>query len=444
MKTLVPLYSEYPQHIQALIRSALSAVEPEKAIQRKLSRNGTRLAIGSTEFDLGSGRVFLVGAGKASGRMGMAVWEILGDLIEQGILIAKDLGEGKLPPADRPRLPESIKVFRASHPISDNRGIEATLAIEVMLARTMEKDLVLCLISGGASALLTRPIISLADWQQLVAVLLASGCTINELNSVRRQIDSVKGGGLLQLAAPAACASLILSDVVGNPLEVIGSGPTVAITEDPQAARLILDRYDIADALPEEVVKRLDSALSRAEDTGHVDVPEAFNCIIGDVRRAAIAAAETADQLGFSTQLLTCHLEGEAREVGKVAASLARDASPGTCLVLGGETTVTLRGQGHGGRNQETVLAAAIALDEVENVVIASFATDGEDGPTASAGAFATGSTFSEARIEGLDPHEYLANNDSNAFFAQVGGLLHTGPTGTNVNDLLFILKYGA
>lgn len=441
---MVPIYSEYPQHVQALISSALSAVDPEKAIHRNLSRNGTRLIVGSTDFNLGPGRVFLVGAGKASRRMGMATWEILGDLLEKGILITKDSRDGGSPRTYRPRQPESIKIFRASHPVSDERGIEATLAIETMLELTMEKDLVLCLISGGASSLMTRPIIPLADWQRLVAVLLASGCTINELNSVRRQIDSIKGGGLLQLAAPAACATLILSDVVGNRLEVIGSGPTVAIRENPKAARLVLDRYGVADALPKEVWKRLDDALSRAEDTRHVDVPPAFNCIIGDVRAAARAAAVTADQLGFSTQLLTCHLEGEAREVGKVAASLARDASPGTCLILGGETTVTVRGHGQGGRNQETVLAAAIALHDVENVVIASFATDGEDGPTASAGAFATGTTFSGAQAKNLDPHEYLANNDSNAFFAQVGGLLHTGPTGTNVNDLLFILKYEA
>ncbi len=442
MKTVFPLYSEYPQHIQALISSALGAVQPEEAVQRKLSRNGGRIVVGSTEYDLGPGRVFLVGAGKASGRMGIAAWEILGDLLEEGILITKDSGEGDPLPAYRSRLPESIKVFKASHPVSDDRGIEATVAIETMLARTMENDLVLCLISGGASSLMTRPIIPLADWQRLVTVLLASGCPINELNSVRRQIDSVKGGGLLELAAPAACASLILSDVVGNPLEVIGSGPTIAIKENPQVARLILNRYGVADELPEEVWKRLDSALNRVEDSEPVDTPEAFNCIIGDVKGAAMAAATTASQLGFSTQLLTCHLEGEAREVGKVAASLAKDARPGTCLILGGETTVTLRGHGHGGRNQETVLAAAIALDNVKYVVVASFATDGEDGPTASAGAFATGSTLSDASVEGLDPLEYLENNDSNAFFTRVGGLLHTGPTGTNVNDLLFIFRY--
>lgn len=437
-----PYYSDYPQHIQALISSALSAVIPEKAIQRNLSRSGAQVEVGSTEYDLGPGRVFLVGAGKAGESMGIAAWEILGDLVEEGILIVKDTGAGESRHTNGTKLPGSVKVFEASHPLSDDRGVEATLAIQSMLARTSENDLVLCLISGGASALMTQPIVPLSDWQTLVSILLASGCTINELNSVRRQLDSVKGGGLLEYAAPAPCASLILSDVVGNPLEVIGSGPTVAIQENPQVARLVLNRYGVAEALPAKVWKRLDNALIRVQDKEPVEIPQAFNCIIGDIRQAAMAAAATATQLGFSTHLLTCHLEGEAREVGKVAASLARDARPGTCLILGGETTVTLLGDGHGGRNQELVLAAAIALDAAKKVVIASFATDGEDGPTASAGAFATGSTYSKAGREGLDPHDYLANNNSNAFFARMDGLLHTGPTGTNVNDLLFILSY--
>jgi glycerate 2-kinase len=438
------IFAEYPGHIQALISAALDAVDPQKAVQRNLNLDGTGLTVGNVDFALGQGSIFLVGAGKASRSMGLATMQILGDLVVEGILISKDAGEESSRSAQELNSYDQISVFEASHPVSDIRGVEATDAIISMLSRTTENDLVLCLISGGASALLTRPVIPLEDWQHLVKVLLDSGCSINELNSVRRQLDSVKGGGLLEFAAPASCISLILSDVVGNPLEVIGSGPTVVIDESPQVARRILKRYGVRESVPDEVWIRLDESLNKVEENEVVDRPRPCNHILGDVCQAAAAAQEAASKLGFSTQVLTCHLEGEAREVGKIAASLAKDAPPGTCLILGGETTVTVKGDGLGGRNQEVALSAAISVDSVENVVVASFATDGEDGPTTSAGAIVTGSTLPVARNANLDPLQYLANNDSNTFFEHVGGLINTGSTGTNVNDLIFILRYRA
>jgi hydroxypyruvate reductase len=311
-----------------------------------------------------------------------------------------------------------------------------------MVEQAGKSDLVLCLISGGASALLTQPIVSLSDWQDIVNALLASGCTINELNTVRKQLDTVKGGGLARLIAPAQCVSLILSDVVGNPIDMIGSGPTVPATAPPGAAREVLHRYHLDVSLPSEVrlhvVSRLDTAALEPP-------PRTFpvtNVIIGDVRLAARAAVKAAGELGFSAHLLTANLEGEAREVGRVAAALAKDAPAGTCLVLGGETTVTLRGGGKGGRNQELALAAAIALDGYANTVVASFSTDGDDGPTDAAGAMVTGHTLPLARSQGIDARSYLDNNDSYNFFTQVDGLIQTGQTGTNVNDLLYILKY--
>lgn len=442
MNSTSPIFAEYPRHIQALISAALDAVDPQKAVQRNLRLDSTRLTAGFVDFALRQGKIFLVGAGKASMSMGLAAMQILGNLVGEGILITKDTGDESSRLAQELNSFDQVKVFKASHPVSDIRGVKATEGIVSMLSRTTESDLVLCLISGGASALLTRPIIPLEEWQHLVKVLLASGCTINELNSVRRQLDSVKGGGLLDFAAPAPCISLILSDVVGNPLEVIGSGPTVVIDENPEVARQILKRYGVRESLPEEVWIRLDESLNEVEEKEVVDRPRPYNHILGDVRQAAEAAHEAASKLGFSTQVLTCHLEGEAREVGKVAASLAKDAQPGTCLILGGETTVTVRGNGLGGRNQEVALSAAISVDSVENVVVASFATDGEDGPTTSAGAIATGSTIPDARNASLDPQQYLANNDSNTFFERVGGLINTGSTGTNVNDLLIVLRY--
>ena len=406
-------------------------------MRRYLQFDGSRIQVGGKIFEVGNGSVYLVGVGKASIKMGIEAAEILAGVINKGILISKDVDD-----PFRPTLPDPVELFFASHPVSDARGIEATHAIVEMLEDASDEDYVICLISGGASALLTHPIIPLADWQMLVKTLLESGCSINELNSVRRQIDTVKGGGLLEYAAPAAWVSLILSDVVGNPLEVIGSGPTVRFDDKPDAARQVLKRYSIDEVLPDGVWNRVDEALIAIEGKEPPKVEPALNFIIGDIRRAAVAAESAADEMGFSTQLLTCHLEGEAREVGKFAASMARDLEPGSCLLLGGETTVTVRGDGLGGRNQELALSAAIALDGVENVVVASFATDGEDGPTKAAGAYATGSTCQEARDAGVDPQDFLNNNDSNSFFSQLGGLLSTGATGTNVNDLLFIIKY--
>ena len=318
-----------------------------------------------------------------------------------------------------------------------------------MLAKTAPGDLVLCLISGGASALLTPPILPLEQWQRLVDALLASGCTINELNAVRKRMDRVKGGGLARLAAPAACVSLILSDVVGNPLDVIGSGPTVANPDPPALVGDILERYRVAERLgPDDwaAVSRL-AVVSRPfrglEMATPAELGNIHNIIIGDVRQAALAAADAAAALGFDARLLTAQLEGEAREVARVVAALAKDAPPETCLVLGGETTVTLAGQGLGGRNQELALAAAIAIDGWPGCVVASFATDGDDGPTAAAGGLVSGETMTVARRLGLDAQSYLDNNDSYHFLEATGGLITTGQTGTNVNDRNFVLKYG-
>jgi hydroxypyruvate reductase len=302
----------------------------------------------------------------------------------------------------------------------------------------------------------------------------------------------VKGGGLARIAAPATCLGLILSDVVGNPLEIIGSGPTVAAadsSEQQAQAAKILGRYDIAAQLGRERWQRLAAALRQT--TFDVTPPEhtVQNFVIGDVRQAAVAAQVRAMQLGFVTHLLTTHLQGEAREVGRVAAAIARDSSPGHCLILGGETTVTVHGSGTGGRNQELALAAAIRLDGSRQaircpVVVASFATDGEDGPAPAAGAVAAGAVVHEQSAAlshqlGLDPLSFLDNNDSYHFFQQLDEQINgareqrvvgrsstsqaeerfsspsrrdsqllaphhiiTGPTGTNVNDLLFILSY--
>jgi hydroxypyruvate reductase len=484
-----PRISHYRQHVDSLIAAALAAADPAACVRRALRREGQTLIVaGQERFDLSQGRLFLVSAGKASVAMARAAISVLGEEVTSGIVICKKSERDWRTALNGDRL----AIFAAGHPVSDEAGLEATAAVVRMLERATTKDLVLCLISGGTSALLTQPLVPLADWQALTAALLGSGCTINELNAVRRQLDRVKGGGLARIAAPATCYGLILSDVVGNPLEFIGSGPTVAAadpSEQQTEAAQILGRYDIAAQLGRERWQRLTAALRQIAFDKALPEDSVRNFVIGDVRQAAVAAQVRAMQMGFVTHLLTTHLEGEAREVGRVAAAIARDLAPGHCLILGGETTVTVRGDGMGGRNQELALAAAIGLDGSRQpigypVVVASFATDGEDGPIPIAGTISAGAIVHEksatlGRKFSLEPLSFLDNNDSYHFFQQLDEQIAstreqraierssarqveerllspsgrdsqsraphhiiTGPTGTNVNDLLFILSY--
>jgi hydroxypyruvate reductase len=430
-------FRDYRRHADRLVQAALQAADPASGVRRFLHRGPNWLEVGDRRYPIGPGRVFVLGAGKAAPAMGAAAAEIVADLLAEGVLIAKG-GAGSATPEPQ-GLPARLRLRLAGHPISDERGVRATAEALALVERAGADDLVLCLISGGASALLTQPAIPVVAWQQLVNALLASGCTINELNAVRRALDRVKGGGVARLAAPAPCATLILSDVVGNPLADIGSGPTVPVQPDARTAASILARYGLAERLPETVWSALTAAGSAA-----TAAPDVHHVIVGDVRVAAEAAAAAAAELGFTSQILTTHLQGEAREVGRVAAALALDTPAGACRILGGETTVSLRGDGHGGRNQEAALAAALALDGQTGVALACLATDGEDGPTDAAGAIITGKTAGAARALGLDPRAHLDRNDSYTFFRQAGGLLQTGPTGTNVNDLIFIFRYQA
>ncbi|MBE2220991.1 MAG: DUF4147 domain-containing protein [Anaerolineae bacterium] len=450
-----PQFSNYRHHIDDLVHAALTAADPETAVSRHLIRQKHILTINNQEtFDLSQGRLFLVSVGKAALPMLDAATAIIGESLHAGIAITK-----VIPPTYQPPHP-ALNIHRGSHPVSSQESIEATTAVYHFLQQTQPTDLVLCLISGGASALLTKPLISLSDWQALNQAMLASGCTINQFNTVRRQLDAVKGGGLSQWAAPARSISLILSDVVGNPLEFIGSGPTVPGTDTPDDAMQVLQQYQIEKQVETAVWQAISEQLSvnskQLTDTKPITP---LNFIIGDVRKAAEAALAKAKELGFTTQLLTAHLEGEAREAGLFAAAIAKDTLPAHCLILGGETTVTLRGSGKGGRNLETALSAAIALAGWPHIAIASFATDGEDGPTDAAGAVVTGETTNQE----LNALEYLNNNDSYHYFqavdeiactepdstkprrnaeTAVNTLIKPGSTGTNVNDLIIILTY--
>lgn len=448
-------FTDYPDHVNQIMRAALAAADPAAAVAAHLRFNGRSLAIGResiihTHYPA-DGRIFLVSVGKAAVPMALAAMKSIGDQITAGVIVTKQGERDWRSELDGTLLAEratEFALYEAGHPVSNEVSVQAATAVANLLAETTAHDLVLCLISGGASALLTQPVIELQAWQQLNAALLASGCTIQELNCVRRQLDRVKGGGLAQWAAPATCVGLILSDVVGNPLHVIGSGLTVRSTETLSQAVSVLARYQVGRRLETAVWQQIIQALHQVKNQPAPPEIRTHNLIIGDARQAARAVMVKAVQLGFVPHLLTAQLEGEAREVGRVAAAIARDTLPGHCYVLAGETTVTLRGPGKGGRNQEMALAAALALQGAPRRVVACFATDGEDGPTPAAGAMITGESVANGRSRRLDPLPFLARNDSHTYFQElerVTGtphLLQTGPTGTNVNDLLIILSY--
>jgi hydroxypyruvate reductase len=422
--------------VMALISHMLLAVDPARAVKNHLFRHGRYLTIGSLNYDLEYGRLFLISVGKAAIPMAQAAAEVLGDAVYAGVGISKQ------PMVNGQWSIENWQLFVGEHPVAGEGSVRATTAVTDLLRQTRDGDLVLCLISGGTSALLTQPLMPLADWQSLNRTLLASGCTIHEFNTVRRQLDAVKGGGLARLAAPAQVVSLILSDVVGNDLAAIGSGPTVFTDETLSDALAVLERYQLP-----ITNYQLPTTNHRLPFTDYrLPPPSPTNLIIGDVRLAAQAAQEKARMSGFQATILTGYLEGEAREAGKFAAAIAKELLPGQCAILGGETTVTVRGSGMGGRNLELALSAAIALDGWPNRVIATFATDGEDGPTGAAGAVVTGETAALGRTLHLDARAYLDHNDSYTFFKNVDDVGHgrhlliTGPTGTNVNDLIFII----
>lgn len=434
-----------------LVEAALEAADPERAVERHLELQGAVLRAGDRAYDLTAvERLLVIGAGKASGGMAAAVEHTLGDRIAEGWV---NVQRGYSP--DKPL--EQVSIHPAGHPLPDDAGLEGTSHILDLLETPTERDLVLVLISGGASALLVQPAagITLDDLQQLTDALLRSGASIEEINAVRKHLSQVKGGRLAQriTRSGARAIVLVLSDVVGSPLDAIGSGPCAPDPTTFADAWRVLERYRLLDNAPRSVLQRLE----RGRDGQIEETPKPSNplfervqhVVVGDNRAAAKAAVERAQAQGLNALLLTTYLEGEAREVGRVVAALAKEearyASPlprPACLVLGGETTVTVRGDGEGGRNQELALAAALALDGWGDVLVATLATDGVDGPTPAAGALVTGQTAARARARGLDPADFLARNDSYSLFDALGSLIITGPTGTNVNDLVFILTF--
>ncbi|HEV8533585.1 MAG TPA: glycerate kinase [Methylomirabilota bacterium] len=390
------------------------------------------------------GRVLVVGAGKASGAMAAAVEETWGARIADGVVAVKD---GYLAPTRRIRLAE------AGHPVPDERGEAAAKEIRALAESATGEDLVLVLVSGGGSALTPAPAppMTLADKQAVTRLLLAAGATINQLNAVRKHCSLLKGGQLARAAAPARVEALLLSDVIGDPLDVIASGPTTPDVSTFAEALAILDRFGLREQAPRAIVERLErGARGEFPETPKPGDPifeRVKNTVIGNNALVVEGAAARARALGLNAHVVTRALEGEAREIAGRFVEMAREikegkgpVGPPACLVAGGETTVTVRGKGKGGRCQEFALAAALAMEGIEDVVVLAAGTDGTDGPTDAAGAIADGQSAARARAQGLEPPARLSENDSHPVFSSLGDLVMTGPTNTNLLDLYLVL----
>ncbi|MCO5183394.1 MAG: DUF4147 domain-containing protein [Anaerolineae bacterium] len=426
-----PCFADRERHVQTLVDAAIAAANPQRLVAAQIAPTGDSVRVADQRFS--PERIFIVSVGKAAIAMALAAADQLGDRLTAGIVISK--------PDTSPALPAALQYFQGSHPVPSSLSIDATLAVRHLLTETQADDLVICLISGGASALLTSPVLSLAQWRTLNRALLFSGCTINEVNTLRQQFDSVKGGGMAEWASPAPCVTLILSDVIGNRIEHIGSGPTVPTQRDAQQARAILNQYDMWSRLDQDTIEAVKRNLRDSAEKPPLPI-EPVNVIIGDITVAVAAAAKCAEEMGFESTIVSTTLTGEASEIGRMAASQAQTCAPNRCLIWGGESTVTVSGTGLGGRNQEMALSAALALDRVPNVLVAAFSTDAEDGPTPVAGAWVDGETVQLGAEKGMIAAKYLENNDSYHFFATIGRGHISAERGTNVNDILLILTY--
>jgi glycerate 2-kinase len=424
---------------------ALQAVQPGDAIRRHCKYDGKNLFIGNRIYHLPRFKnLFVVGAGKAAASMGAAIEDIIGENVTEGIVTVK---YGHVTDLNH------IRLIEAGHPIPDENGRYGASAILNLVKKAGADDLVLCLISGGGSALLPLPYdgLTLEDKQNAIKILLSCGASIHEINAIRKHTSKIKGGWLARAASPATLVTLILSDVVGDDLDVIASGPTVPDLSSFDDCLSILKRYNISSTVPRNILNHIELGISGVVPETPKSADPAFNkthnLIIGSNIDALFAAKESAENLGYHVLLLSSMIEGETRYVARVHGAIAREiiktGNPivrPACILSGGETTVSLSGKGLGGRNQEFALSAAIDIAGNKNIVILSAGTDGTDGPTDAAGAFSDTYTLKRAEELQLDPYHFLLNNDSYHFFQKLEDLFVTGPTQTNVMDLRIVL----
>ncbi len=435
-----------------ILQTAVQAVDPDQAINRYLQREGETLICGSQTYALTNyERIRVIGFGKGSAPMAQTVHALLPDKVTDGLVIVK---YGHTLSSDIKIDP--IHLVEAGHPVPDQNGLDHTKMMLELISDGTDRDLVLCLISGGGSALLTQPVIgiTLSHLQTLTKNLLGAGATINQMNTIRKHLSQVKGGWLAQHLYPATILSLILSDVGGDPLDIVASGPTVPDPDTFSDALSILQEYHLEDSTPPSILTYLKQG--QAQNQPETPKPEqpvferVHNQVVANNAMAAEAAVQKALSLGFQPQFVTQFVEGEARAIGQDIAEQAiglTTAGKPIALIFGGESTVTLQGGGLGGRCQEMALSAALHLHEKaknvspsRDILITCFATDGNDGPNDAAGAFADLQTVLRARKKGFEASAYLDNNDSYHFFQAIDDLIMTGPTNTNVNDLVLVL----
>ena len=423
------------QDARALFDAAVAAVDPVALVEEELRQR-------PLEADPG-GRIVTIAVGKAALAMAEGARRILGDRIAHGLAL-RPSGTGVASPA-------WLETYQGGHPLPDQGGVEGARALREAAKQAGPADRLLVLLSGGGSALLTLPAgeVSLEDVRTLTGLLLRAGAPIQELNTVRKHLDALKGGGLARIAAPTPVRALLLSDVVGDPPDVIASGP---LSPDPTTfadAITVLERRDVWNRAPETVRQHLlrgkEGLIPETPKPGDPLLAGVETTVVGNAARAVAGAAARAHELGYRTHIHSVTLTGEARCVGEELARLGREirsdpVAPPTALLAAGETTVHVRGSGLGGRNQEVALGAAVDLDGLEDVLVMGAGTDGVDGPTDAAGAVATGTTLRRARVHGLDACDALDRNDSYRFFEVLGDLVKTGPTGTNVMDLMVVL----
>jgi hydroxypyruvate reductase len=447
--------------LRTIFEAALTRIDPYRMLVDHVRVNRNMLCVSFDgvryETDLSAfKRILVLGCGKASSRMALALEEILGERVSGGLICTK---YGHTEPLKR------IEQMEAAHPVPDEAGVLAAGRIARFAREADAQTLVIALISGGGSALLPAPMtymdggrnvtLTLEHKQAVTRALLACGADIREINCLRKHLSALKGGRFLKLVEPAACLSFILSDVVGDRLDTIASGITAADESTYGQAMAIIEKYGVADKLPPEALRAIElgaaGLLPETPKPGDPALSRATNLLIGTNHAALMASCEKARELGFNVAPLTCLLTGEAREVAKFLSGIAQDArrtgmlvKPPACVILGGETVVTVTGEGKGGRNQEMALAFLSELEHDpergRNIWFLSASTDGTDGPTDAAGAFASGPMLEEAKAKGLSMAAALKANDSYHFFEELGGLYKTGPTRTNVCDLHILL----
>jgi len=430
----------------AILGAALAAADAAEAVRLHLHKSDAQLRVGKVNFSLDLiDRIVVVAVGKASPQMAEAIEQRLGSHFSKGLVITKH-GHAN-------SYKGQCQVIESSHPVPDEESFRAGQAVLGLLKDLTPKDLLIVAVSGGASSLLCAPVagISLAAKQQTTDALLRAGADIYELNAVRKHLSLLKGGNLAARAYPAQVLSLLLSDVVGDPLDVIGSGLTAPDQSTFASALDVLSNRSSLETIPAEVRAHLEKGLGgevpETPKPGDGIFANVTNAIVGNSRQALETASEEAKRRGYLPLILSSQFQGEAREVAQFHAAILWETIQSghpirlpACLLSGGETTVTVRGNGKGGRNMEFALAAAIALAGARNITCLSAGTDGTDGPTDAAGAFLNGETVARAHALGLDAADYLNRNDSYTFFSALGDLLKTGPTGTNVMDVNIML----